>query len=87
MSKKKTFLSSFRTRSFRVGGYSVVATAIVLAIIIAANVLIGALPAAVTELDITAEGLYAVDVQGIKEVEIVNGGNAGDVTVFGVVVS
>ena len=36
---------------------------------------------------ITAEGLYAVDVQGIKEVEIVNGGNAGDVTVFGVVVS
>ena len=35
---------------------------------------------------ITAEGIYAVDVQGIAQVRIVNGGSAGDVTVIGVVV-
>lgn len=35
--------------------------------------------------EITAEGIYAVDVQGIAQVRIVNGGSAGDVTVIGVV--
>ena len=35
---------------------------------------------------IVAEGLYAVDVEGIKEVEIVNGGSAGSVKVLGIVV-
>lgn len=39
-----------------------------------------------TVASISEAGLYAVDVQGIKELQIVNGGNAGDVTVFGVVV-
>ena len=38
MMKKLT--ASFKTRSLRVGGYSVVATAIVLAIIITANLLV-----------------------------------------------
>ena len=36
--------ASFRTRSFRVGGYSVFAVLIVAAIAVAANVLAGALP-------------------------------------------
>ena len=35
---------------------------------------------------IEAAGLYAVDVQGLAQVRIVNGGSAGDVTVVGVVV-
>lgn len=60
MSKLKKFTASFQTRSLRVGGYSVVATAIVLAIVIAANVLIGALPTAYTELDITANQFYSI---------------------------
>ena len=60
MSMLKKLTASFKTRSVRVGGYSVVATAIVLAIIIAANLLVGALPTAYTELDITANQFYSI---------------------------
>lgn len=66
MSKYKKFAASFKTRSLRVGGYSVVATAIVLAIIIAANLLIGALPATHTQLDITANQFYSISDQTTK---------------------
>lgn len=51
---------SFRTRAFRAGGYSVAATAIVLAIAIAFNVLAGALPVQYTQLDITSNGRYSL---------------------------
>ena len=40
----KKFLNSFKTRSFRVGGYSVFATLIVVAIVILVNVAVNALP-------------------------------------------
>lgn len=63
----KKFLSglkaSFTTRSFRVGGYSVVATAIVLAIIVAANLLVQALPQSITKLDTTAIQMYTLSDQ------------------------
>lgn len=32
---------------------------------------------------ITAAGIYSVAAGGIREMQVVNGGNAGDVTVFG----
>ena len=32
---------------------------------------------------ITASGIYSVAAGGIREMQVVNGGNAGDVTVFG----
>jgi len=32
---------------------------------------------------ITAEGIYSVATSGIREMQVVNGGNAGSVTVFG----
>lgn len=63
----KNFLSklkaSFTTRSFRVGGYSVVATVIVLAIIVAVNLLVQALPQSITKLDTTAIQLYTLSDQ------------------------
>ena len=55
--------ASFQTRSFRIGGYSVVATAIVLAIAITANLLIGALPAGLTQFDTTSGQIFTVSEQ------------------------
>lgn len=51
---------SFKTRSFRAGGYSIVATAIVLAIVLAVNMLVGALPSTMTQFDVTDEQLYSI---------------------------
>ena len=53
-------LDSFKTRSFRVGGYSVVTTAIVIAIAIVVNILVSALPASWTRFDTTSNKIYSV---------------------------
>lgn len=82
--KKFTFGSitdSFKTRSFRAGGYSVVATAIVLAIVLAVNMLVGGLPSSWTKLDITSERLYSISEQTEKVLDSLN----QDVTVYWIV--
>lgn len=56
----KKFMDSFKTRSFRVGGYSVVAAVILIAIIVLLNVLVSALPTRFTQLDLTDSGLYTL---------------------------
>lgn len=58
---------SFRTRTFRVGGYSVFAFVLVFGIVIAVNVLINALPKRFTKLDITETKLFNIS-QQTKEV-------------------
>ena len=52
--------NAFRTRSFRVGGYSIAAVAMVTAIAVAANVFINALPTDMTQLDTTSAKLYSL---------------------------
>ena len=61
--------ASLTTRAVRVGGYSVAATAIVIAIIVAANTLVGALPAQWTQFDTTASQLYSISDQTERVVE------------------
>ena len=58
--------ASFKTRAFRVGGYSVAAAVIVLAIAVAVNVLAGAVPAKYTQFDTTANGLFSISDQTEK---------------------
>jgi ABC-2 type transport system permease protein len=58
--------ASFKTRSFRVGGYSIAATAIVLAIAIVVNVFANALPASVTQFDTTSNQLFSISDQTEK---------------------
>ncbi|MDO5152027.1 MAG: GldG family protein [Eubacteriales bacterium] len=74
-------VDSFKTRSFRVGGYSVVATAIVIAIAVAVNLLANALPASLTQFDTTPGQLFTVSQQTEKLVS----GLEEDVTVYWVV--
>lgn len=55
--------AAFKTRTFRVGGYSTLTLAIVLAIAVMANVLVSALPASWTQLDTTASSLFSLSGQ------------------------
>lgn len=77
----KKFKGSFRTRSFRAGGYSVAAAVIVLAIAIAANVFVNALPASITQFDITSNQLFTIS----EQTEQILNGLEDEVTVYWVV--
>lgn len=58
--------ASLKTRSFRVGGYSVVAVVIVLAIAIVINLLASAVPAKYTQFDTTSNQLFTISDQTEK---------------------
>ena len=73
--------SSFRTRAFRAGGYSVAATLLVLALAVAINVLAGALPASLTQRDTTSNQLYSLSGQ----TENLVAGLEEDVTIYWIV--
>lgn len=77
----KRVADSFSTRSFRAGGYSVAAAAIVLAIAVMVNVFAAALPASVTKFDTTANQLFTLSEQTEKLV----GGLTDEVTVYWIV--
>ena len=59
----KNIAASFTTRSFRVGGYSVAAAAIVVAIAVVVNMLAAALPASLTQIDTTSNRLFTLSEQ------------------------
>lgn len=75
--------ASFQTRSFRVGGYSVAATVIVLAIAIVVNIIAGSLPAKYTQFDTTSSQVFSISDQTEKLV----GGLEQDVTIYWIVQS
>lgn len=59
----KAIGDSFKTRSFRAGGYSVAATAILLVMVIVINLLVSALPSSLTKFDLTTNQLYSISEQ------------------------
>jgi len=73
----------FTSRSFRVGGYSVAAAAIVIAIAVVVNILVGALPSSYTKYDTTSNQMYSVSAQTKKMVSALE----KDVTVYWIVQS
>lgn len=62
----KNIFSSFNTRSFRVGGYSVAATTIVVAMAIVINLLVSALPSSWTQFDTTSNQMFSISEQTEK---------------------
>lgn len=74
-------LGRLHTRSFRVGGYSVLAAVIVIAIAVFANVLVGALPAKYTQFDTTSNSLYSLS----EQTELLLSGLEDEVTVYWIV--
>ena len=73
--------NSFRSRAFRAGGYSLAAAAIVIAIAVALNLMVGALPASWTKVDLTDTGLYSLS----SQTEQLVAGLEEDVTVYWIV--
>lgn len=61
--------AGLKTRAFRVGGYSIAMTAVVLAIVVLVNVIAGALPATWTQFDTTANQLLSFSDQTQKIVK------------------
>lgn len=59
----KKVKASFTTRSFKVGGYSVAAAALVIAIAVFVNIFVGALPAKYTQFDTTDQELFTLSSQ------------------------
>lgn len=79
----KNIGASFRTRSFRAGGYSVAATVIVLAIAVVVNIIVASLPSRYTQFDTTSSQIFSISDQTEKLV----GGLTEDVTIYWVVQS
>lgn len=80
---KDAWKASLRTRSFRVGGYSVAAAAIVVVIAVVANLLVNALPAGATQFDISAGSMFTMS----QETEQLLDGLEQDITVYWLVQS
>lgn len=79
----KNMLGRLKTRTFRVGGYSVVATAIVIAIAVFANLFINALPATLTQFDTTSSQLYSFS----EQTEMILKGLDRDISIYWIVQS
>lgn len=77
------FKNSFRTRSFRVGSYSVAATLMVIAIAVVINIMASALPAKYTQFDTTATQLFSIS----DETEKLAASLDTDITIYWVVQS
>ena len=60
---KKLISKVFGTKSFRAGGYSAAAVAIIVAIAVAVNLVVSALPTTKTELDFTENNIYSLSDQ------------------------
>ena len=59
----KKLRASFSSRTFRAGGYSIAAAAILIAIAVALNLVVGALPTSWTSLDLTGDSIYSLSSQ------------------------
>lgn len=81
--KPKSIATSFKTRSFKVGGYSVFATGIVLAIAIVINLLVTTLPTTIMQLDTTSNELFSISEQTKELLESLE----EDVTIYWIVQS
>lgn len=78
---KKPNFSSFRSRSFRAGGYSILVCALALVIAIGVNLLASRLPESLTKKDVTAQKLFTLSTQSKTLVTELS----QDVTVYWVV--
>ena len=75
---RESISASFHSRSFRAGGYSLVAAVVVIAIAVIINLAANAIPSKYTKLDVTSAGLYSLSDQTTQVVT----GLKSDVTVY-----
>lgn len=73
----------FNTKAFRIGGYSILASVIAIAIAIMANIFINALPATLTQFDTTSNQLFSIS----EQTESILKNLEDDITIYWVVQS
>lgn len=78
MSKNNGIKASFGTKSFRVGGYSVVVAAALIAIVVIVNLFVNALPETYTKIDASSNELYSISEETESIVSSIN----EDITVY-----
>ncbi|MEE0203785.1 MAG: GldG family protein [Oscillospiraceae bacterium] len=64
-----TLLDSFRTKAFRAGGYSMAAAALVIAIAVIINLVVGSLPGKVTQKDLSSTELFTLSEDTLNTVQ------------------
>lgn len=69
---RKSIADSFRTRSFKAGGYTIAATFIVIAIVLMVNLIVGKLPSAMTQRDLSSSDLFTLSEQSTELGESLN---------------
>lgn len=60
---RQSLRDSFRTKTFRAGGYSVLAAALVIAVAVLLNLIVGKLPGSMTQKDLSASGMFTLSPQ------------------------
>ena len=78
---KESLKTAVKTKRFRLGTYTAATTAIVLAILVAVNLLVSALPETYTQPDLSGSGLYDLS----EQTENLIGGLEQDVNVYWIV--
>ncbi len=78
---QESLKTAVKTKHFRLGTYTAATTAIVLAILVAVNLLVSALPETYTQPDLSGSGLYDLS----EQTETLIGGLEQDVTVYWIV--
>ena len=83
VSLRQSVQTGLKARAFRAGGYSVMAAALVIAIAVVVNILAGALPANITQIDTTSAQLFSIS----QQTEEILADLDEDVTIYWVVQS
>ena len=78
---KKKITDSLKTKYFKAGSYSILASVIVIAIAVVINILVGSMPVKYTQLDMTSNSLYSIS----DETKMIIGGLTEDVEVYWIV--
>lgn len=81
--KNNKIKASFKTRSFKIGGYSILAAVIVIAIAVIVNLVVAKLPTKTTNIDMTAENILDLS----QQTDDVVGGLNSEVKIYWLVQS
>lgn len=76
--KKNNIKASFKSKYFKIGGYSTVISAAVLAIVVVVNLFVAAIPASYTNFDTSGNEIYTIS----KESEGIVRAIGEDITIY-----
>jgi len=76
--RSESVKASFKTKSFRVGGYNTIISLLVIAVVFVVNLIVGAIPSAYTRLDTSSNALYSISEETMDIVKAID----RDITIY-----